>query len=118
MSDQIPPSTVQGEKQRMVNDLIDVVLRNESLDAKEKRKLIDELRKASPAINDRWLYRWVVWSLGAVAFASVIGFIVLAALEKTIPQGLVALGSGAIGGLAGLSTASSRARSGDPADQT
>src|SRR5919106_2218245 len=68
--------------------------RRRKLSRRDKTKLINELRKASPAFNDRWLYRWVVWTLGAVAIASVIGVIVLAALDKTISEGLVALGGG------------------------
>src|SRR5207244_1695604 len=104
------PSRAAGA-QPTLNDLIKVVLVDPGLTGvKAKKDLIDELRKTEPAFNDRWLYRYVVWSLGAVAILSVVGFVVLSGLGKDIPEGLVALGSAAIGGLAGLFTSSSRTR--------
>jgi hypothetical protein len=49
--------------------------------------------------NDIWLYRLVVAVLG---ITSVIGAIFLALSGQSTPEVLVALGSAAIGGLAGL----------------
>ena len=63
---------------------------------------------ASPAfINDVWIYRMVVVALGLAVLIVVIGAIFLGAKGTTenpfeIPQVLVALGSAAIGALAGL----------------
>jgi hypothetical protein len=52
--------------------------------------------------NDIWLYRIVVAVLGLTVVASIIGAIVLAMSGYSTPEVLVALGSAAIGGLAGL----------------
>jgi hypothetical protein len=52
--------------------------------------------------NDIWLYRIVVAVLGLTVVASVVGAIVLALSGESTPEVIVALGSAAIGGLAGL----------------
>ena len=52
--------------------------------------------------NDIWLYRLVVAVLGLTVVASVTGAIVLALSGQSTPEVLIALGSAAIGGLAGL----------------
>ena len=51
--------------------------------------------------TDVWFYRSVVWILGLVALMSAIGIVVLVGIGKEVPQGLVALGSAAIGAFAG-----------------
>lgn len=51
---------------------------------------------------DRWIYRMVVVALGLTVVISVVGGIVLGIAGQTIPDGVVALGSAALGGLAGL----------------
>ena len=52
--------------------------------------------------KDIWLYRMVVSVLGLAVVASVVGAIALALTGKFTPEVIVALGSAAIGGLAGL----------------
>jgi hypothetical protein len=52
--------------------------------------------------KDVWLYRIIVAALGLTLVASVIGAITLAMTGKSTPEVLVALGSAAIGGLAGF----------------
>lgn len=52
--------------------------------------------------QDMWFYRIVALCLSSVALLSVIGFIALAIFGKPMPEGLIALGSGAIGALAGV----------------
>jgi hypothetical protein len=52
--------------------------------------------------QDMWFYRIIALCLSLVALFSVVGFIVLAAFDKPMPEGLIALGSGAIGALAGV----------------
>ncbi len=48
------------------------------------------------------VYHTVVKILGVVSIMAVAGFITLAVLGKAIPESLVAVGSAAIGALAGL----------------
>jgi hypothetical protein len=57
---------------------------------------------AAPLESDVWIYRMVVAALGLAVLVGVIGAIVLAVLGKTVPEVLVALGSAAVGALAGL----------------
>ena len=52
--------------------------------------------------KDIWLYRIVVMALGFTVVISMVGAIVLTMSGKATPEAIVALGSAAIGGLAGL----------------
>jgi len=52
--------------------------------------------------RDIWLYRMIVATLGLTIVVSILGAIGLAMTSKQIPEVLVALGSAAIGGLAGF----------------
>jgi hypothetical protein len=52
--------------------------------------------------KDIWLYRIIVAALGLTLVASVGGAIALALAGQSTPEVLVALGSAAIGGLAGF----------------
>lgn len=52
--------------------------------------------------RDVWVYRIVVVALGLSVLASLIGAILLAIQDRSTPELLVALGSAAVGGLAGL----------------
>lgn len=52
--------------------------------------------------KDVWLYRMIIPALGLTLIASVIGAITLAITGQSTPELLVALGSAAIGGLAGF----------------
>ncbi|GEN11164.1 hypothetical protein SAMN05443572_11414 [Myxococcus fulvus] len=57
-----------------------------------------------PLTSDRWIYRLVVIFLGIIALTSLVGGVVLTGLwpNWAMPQMLVALGSTAVGALAGL----------------
>jgi hypothetical protein len=57
---------------------------------------------AAPLQNDVWIYRIVVGALGLAVLLAVLGAIILATAGKTIPDVLTALGSAAVGALAGL----------------
>ena len=58
---------------------------------------------AAPLQTDVWIYRMVVAALGLTVLGGIIGSIVLAGMGiKDIPQVIVALGSAAVGALAGL----------------
>ncbi|MHA6829617.1 hypothetical protein [Ralstonia pseudosolanacearum] len=65
----------------------------------QKKELIDEIRKSSGM--DRWSSRTAIWMLGLIVPFSLISIIVLNATGKDI-TGVVAIGSTAVGGLAGL----------------
>ncbi len=52
--------------------------------------------------HDVWVYRIVVITLGLSVLSSLIGGILLAVQDRQPPELLVALGSAAVGGLAGL----------------
>lgn len=52
--------------------------------------------------HDVWIYRIVVLTLGLSVLASLIGGILLTLQDRQPPEVLVALGSAAVGGLAGL----------------
>jgi hypothetical protein len=52
--------------------------------------------------KDVWLYRMIIAALGLTLAAAVVGAIVLAMTKQPAPDALVALGSAAIGGLAGF----------------
>ncbi len=51
---------------------------------------------------DVWIYRMVVGFLGLAVLAGIIGAIILSMAGKPTPEVLVALGSAAVGALAGL----------------
>ena len=66
------------------------------------------LRYEPAYIRDRLFYRVVAWSLAGIASLALVGAIVLAACDKAIPDSVVALGSTAIGALAGVLVADRR----------
>lgn len=66
---------------------------------------------AAPLQLDVWIYRVVVISLGAAVVFAVLGANGLAAADKESPELLVALGSAAVGALAGLLAPSPTAKS-------
>ena len=52
--------------------------------------------------KDVWLYRMIIAALGLTVVASVVGAITLAMTGQPTPEVLVALGSAALGGMAGF----------------
>ena len=92
------------EGSKTLYDLMDRVLTDDTLDHEQKCALIDELRKNNPGASDRWTYRLAIYFLGGMAALTVIGLGVIACIGAQVPQGLVAIGSAAVGGLAGLLT--------------
>ena len=59
--------------------------------------------EASALTRDKWTYRIVVLSLGFAVLIGLIGLIVLSWKGvQSVPDGLVAIGSAAVGALAGL----------------
>ena len=84
-------------------DLIKIVLEDTQLKPEDKLKLIDELRKNNPGTSDRWTYRYAILILGGVVLLTIAVLWHLTKLPAAnIPDGIVAIGSAAVGGLAGL----------------
>lgn len=97
--------------------LVNRVINSEELTAKVKENPGVELPKIAkqivrempppPLDSDKWIYRIVVLALGGTVLIVVIGAIVLSAThtgtgEVKIPEVLTAIGSAAVGALAGL----------------
>ncbi|MFQ5572280.1 MAG: hypothetical protein ACE5G0_21600 [Rhodothermales bacterium] len=87
-----------------VQELAEKVKVNPELEEMLKRDPAGALEAlAVPAhIPDTFVYRITVGSLGAAVLVTLIGAIVLVALGKETPEILVAIGSAAVGALAGL----------------
>jgi uncharacterized membrane protein YbhN (UPF0104 family) len=88
-----------------VRELVTMIAKDKSLEEeirKDPAKAIAKITE-SPLKTDKWIYRIVVSALGLAVLLAVIGGIYLAAKPNTaIPDILVALGSAAVGALAGL----------------
>ena len=68
---------------------------------------IKNFKEDTPLNTDNWIYRIVVLSLGLAVLSIIIGVIVLVASgkitdDKNVPTILTALGSAALGAMAGL----------------
>lgn len=85
-----------------LTDLMKLVLTNPALAPKEKKMLLNELRKNNANSADRWTYRSAIWILGGAVLLSIVALWVLSGTPRDIPDGLIALGSSSAGGLAGL----------------
>lgn len=104
MADNLYSESLANVLNEKIGDLADAV------DDSAVKKVISEAKKEAaertpPAyIADRWIYRGTVAVLGlAVLFVVFAQYqIVLAAPQRAIPDGLIAIGSVAIGALAGL----------------
>jgi hypothetical protein len=94
-----------AQRVETVADLADLVREDPEL-AREIQahpaKALAEL--AAPLEHDVWIYRIVVSSLSLVAVLSIVGAIVVAVgtNDTQVPDAVVALGSAAVGALAGL----------------
>jgi hypothetical protein len=68
------------------------------------RQTADTARDVVPIYrNDAWVYRMVVGFLGAAIILVIVSYTVYALIgTNNVPDGLVAIGSAAIGALAGL----------------
>jgi hypothetical protein len=72
---------------------------------KEIPAMPDVTPQGSVVLNipqDVWIYRIVVGALGLTILIAMCGTLYLANTEKGVPQALVAIGSAAVGALAGL----------------
>jgi hypothetical protein len=94
-------------------DEIKAVSTDATLSADEKIKRINSLQNVStPLQNDPVIYRMVVGALGLTVLGTVAGgFALTFQAGAEIPAGLIALGSAALGALAGLLAPSPATRS-------
>jgi hypothetical protein len=60
--------------------------------------------RPAPLANDLWIYRLAIVVLGMLALLALGGSLALSAFGREAPQVAVALGSAAVGALAGLLT--------------
>jgi hypothetical protein len=86
-----------------VAELFKAIITDEKLNILQKKILLNEVRKLKSPDEDRWVYRTVVWVLGAVALGTV-AYPFYTNGSTEIPSGLLAIGSGAMGALAGYLT--------------
>ena len=88
-----------------VRELVDMIIKDKSLEEeirKDPAKAIAKITE-SPLKTDKWIYRIVVLALGLTVLLAVSGGIYLAVKQVTAtPEILVAIGSAAVGALAGL----------------
>jgi len=96
--------TMANNIEDTLQELIQQVTSNNSLPPDQKVKLLGSLQKIStPLQTDRWIFRLVVTFLGVAVLLTIIGgFYLSIKTAATIPEGLIALGSAAVGALAGL----------------
>ena len=88
-----------------VEDLAEMIREDPELAKEIQRRpaeMIAEL--AAPLARDVWIYRIVVGALSLVAVLSIVGAILVAVGtdDSQVPDAVVALGSAAVGALAGL----------------
>ncbi len=94
-----------------VKYLIAKAAQDERVTSAAKEEVMENAAKRSATIRpDVWLYRMVVGVLGLVVLVSIVGAILLALNNTPTPEFLIALGSAAVGGLAGLLTPTPKSR--------
>ncbi len=102
-----------GKRYTSVNDLAMAVAQTPSLEEAIKANPAEAIANLAerPLDTDVWIYRMVVGALGLTLLVALIGGIVLAATSKDASNTLnllTALGSAAVGALAGLLAPSPR----------
>ena len=94
-------------KARSIEELTTMIANDKSLEDEIKEDPIKGIAKIAehPLEIDKWIYRIVVMILGLTVLLAALGAIYLAGIaEADIPEILVAIGSAAVGALAGLLT--------------
>jgi hypothetical protein len=83
--------------------VMDLISAEPGIPDAKKLQLLTELQKMTPLQTDTWVYRLVVCFLGFTVLCTVIGgFMLRIKFATATPEGLIALGSAAVGALAGL----------------
>jgi hypothetical protein len=88
-----------------VSDLAELVRDDPALAREIQSRPAEALAElAAPLEHDVWIYRIVVGALSFVAIFSIVGAIIVAVgtNDTQVPDAVVALGSAAVGALAGL----------------
>jgi hypothetical protein len=88
-----------------VADLADLIREDPQLAREIQSRPAETIAElAAPLERDVWIYRIVVGALSLVAILSIVGAIVVAVgtTDTQVPDAVVALGSAAVGALAGL----------------
>ncbi len=96
-----------------IQSLVADVAADATFSPDQKAKLVSALGAiATPLQTDKWIYRLVVGFLGVTLILTVIGGFALVLTGQTtpVPEGLIAIGSAAVGALAGLLAPSPVAR--------
>lgn len=88
------------------NELIETlapIVAKADISAEQRQAITDKLTEVTtPLQTDPWIYRLVVIFLGLTVITTMIGGVCLNLSSDTIPSGVVAIGSAAVGALAGL----------------
>jgi hypothetical protein len=101
LSEILKKANIDSGNLASLDKLLMIVLTTPNLHVDEKIKLLNELRKLKPPTSDRWIYRWVIWFLGATIIITVSVSLLMAFKGKAgIPDGLLAIASAAVGALA------------------
>jgi hypothetical protein len=87
---------------RSVKELAEKVAQDPQLAAKIQANPITALADLAAIPDDVWIYRIVVVALSLTVLITLIGAFYLTSKEMALPEGILALGSAAIGALAGL----------------
>ena len=88
-----------------VRELVTMIEKDKSLEEEIRKDPAKAIAKiaGSPLKTDKWIYRIVVLALGLTVLLAVSGGIYLAVKQvTTTPEILIAIGSAAVGALAGL----------------
>jgi hypothetical protein len=99
-------------------DLYIKVLDDQTLNFKQKRQMLNEVRKVMSPEQNRWNFRYVILPLALVALSVLIYAVVLLGFRGAgpsfpeIPAPLLSVGSTAVGALAGFLTHHTQPRSG------
>ena len=94
---------------KATHELFNIISKNEGIPQETKLLLMEALHEMPSVLQtDRWIYRMVVLFLGSTVTLTVLGGIYViihwggGTEAKTLPEGVIALGSAAVGALAGL----------------
>lgn len=84
----------------LANDIANDEKLQKQIQDDPKNALRDRVK--SPLQSDNWIYRIVVIVLGLGILSTIVAAAVLAGCGKTLPDGIIAIGSAAVGAMTGL----------------